>query len=700
MFQKIYPYFIAGILLLVTSFIEAQEQAYLCGQHVVQAALPFSSERIQRMSALDQEQRQLQQILKDRPETRQVLKIPVVFHVLHNNGPENISYEQILDAMVVLNRDYRLQNQDANNVVNLFNAQNPNAVATPADIEVEFVLAQKAPDGTCFNGITRTVSHKTSSTGDGFVQLDEVINNNDIYRGIWPAKNYMNVIVVANSNNTGGYTFMPGSFNLENMYGSIWVNANYVGRFGTSAEGRSRVMTHEVGHWLNLHHVWGGNNNPGISCGDDEVIDTPETKGVTSCALSSNTCGTTANVENYMDYSYCSKMFTHGQKDRMRACLYSSERNNLWTSANQVLTGIDGTTGLCFADFYSPKNIYCIGETVSFIPMTNVPVTSWKWEVVGANPAVSTLENPQFTFSSEGIYTVKFTAYDGSSNVISEKNNYIRIVGKTDLPYFQGFENATQLSQLTDEVIFNNQVNQPTFEVNSQVGATGNHSLILNNFYFSEKFKNEYISPAIDLSSLTTTDKVTLSFKYAYRKKSSATSETLSVLISKDCGQTWQTRKTIQGSSFSNVIESDVFVPTVDDFKLEHVTSINSQYFGENFQFKFVFESNGGNNLYLDDINLYLGTPSSENVVSIDAVQDLKKIEIYPNPVSDELKIANLSEVGNVDVFIVDLNGKIVINLEASEIENYSEFRLNVSNLDSGVYFVKIGSETLKFVKK
>ena len=73
--------------------------------------------------------------------------IPLVFHVLHNGGPENISRAQIEDAVAILNRDFRLQNQDANNVVSTFQGM-------PSDIEVEFQLATKAPNGQCFSGIT------------------------------------------------------------------------------------------------------------------------------------------------------------------------------------------------------------------------------------------------------------------------------------------------------------------------------------------------------------------------------------------------------------------------------------------------------------------------------------------------------------------------------------------------------------------
>ncbi len=86
--------------------------------------------------------------------------IPVVFHVLHNGGAENISVAQIHDAVDILNRDYRLLNSDANNVQATFQGM-------PADIEIEFVLATKAPNGQCFSGITRTQNALTNDGSSG-----------------------------------------------------------------------------------------------------------------------------------------------------------------------------------------------------------------------------------------------------------------------------------------------------------------------------------------------------------------------------------------------------------------------------------------------------------------------------------------------------------------------------------------------------
>ena len=120
--------------------------------------------------------------------------------------------------------------------------------------------------------------------------------------------------------------------------------STYVGSIGTSSPTNSRTLTHEIGHFFNLQHVWGNTNAPGVACGDDGVSDTPITKGWDHCPSSNyDVCnnGVDENFQNYMEYSYCDVMFTQGQNTRMHAALNSTvqNRNNLWTTNNLIATG-------------------------------------------------------------------------------------------------------------------------------------------------------------------------------------------------------------------------------------------------------------------------------------------------------------------------------------------------------------------------
>jgi len=392
---------------------------------------------------------------------------------------------------------------------------------------VEFVLATKAPNGACFKGITRTYSSLSYQGNDGGDQVDAIKTGNDVFQGEWPSNKYLNIFICGNIGGAAGYTYKPGGWQGTNMsIGGIWVLHNYVGSIGTSSLNTSRTLTHECGHWLNLDHTWGGNNNPGnaSSCStDDAVTDTPNCIGVTGCAINSNTCNSDDpywgfpmrdNVENYMDYSYCSKMFTTGQKTRMRAALTSSiaGRNNLWTSSNLAATGADGNVNLCKADFTVNKTSICVGELLQFTDGTYNAATGWSWTFQNGTPATSTAQNPQVSYDTPGIYTVTLTATDGTSTQTETKTQYIHVLPKFgNLPFLETFENYTDLSNTPNWEIVN-----PTDFISFQIGTTGlssAKSAYLNNYNSSGSQVDELISAAVDLSSITSS--ATLSFRFS-----------------------------------------------------------------------------------------------------------------------------------------------------------------------------------------
>ena len=643
-----------------------------------------------------------------------VYKIPVVFHVLHNNGIENISDEQILDALSILNRDYRLLNNDANNVQSDFQGM-------PKDVEVEFVLATKAPNGQCFKGITRTASPMSYDGSNGEAQVNAIVAGNDVFNGQWPGNRYMNVFICGEIGGAAGYTYKPSNWIGTGMDNGIWVLHNYVGSFGTSSIGTSRTLTHEAGHWFNLDHTWGGNNNPGntTSCSsDDAVQDTPNCIGVTSCQLNANTCNSDDgfwgfpirdNVENYMDYSYCSKMFTQGQVTRMRNALTSSVggRNNLWTSANLTNTGATGVVTLCKAEFFSNKTSVCSGDVVNFFDDTYNVVSGWNWSFQGGSPATSTVQNPTVTYTTPGIYTVTLTATDGSASDTETKTAYITVLPESaSLPFFEGFENYTTLANLNNWEVFNPN-NNSAFEITNTAGHSGSKSVKLSNYGQSGSNSDELIAAPVDLSSVASNGSVvTLSFRYAYRKRTSANMEWLKVFITEDCGSTWVQRKTISGSQLSSLTSSTAWTPaSAEDWVTVHMTNVTSSYWVDNFRYKFEFEGEGGNNFYLDDINIYLGSPSDNLVSNTNELNPLGSVSMYPNPVDEELTVEfNATGAQKAMIVLHDISGKMHQIQEINAAPGANMVFLNTTGLASGTYFatLKVGenSKVLQLVKK
>jgi len=648
-----------------------------------------------------------------------VYTIPVVFHVLHMNGPENISDAQIHDAMAILNRDYRRLNADASNV-------QPEFQGMPSDIEIEFVLARKAPNGACFTGITRTVTPLTFDGSEGQDQVNAVITGNDVFQGIWPPNRYLNIYVCEDIGGAAGYTFKPSGNGTASSFGmyfnGIFLLQNYTGSIGTSDIYTSRTLTHEVGHWLNLDHTWGPNNNPGnaSSCNDDDnVQDTPLCIGVSSCNLNANTCNDVGsslsswnfdvkdNVENYMDYSYCSKMFTEGQKTRMRNAVTSNTggRSNVISLTNLGLTGANSPLVLCQAKFKANKTVLCANDSITFTDLSFNAVSGWNWTFAGGTPATSTLQNPGVVYTTPGTYTVTLTATDGGTSDVETMTNYITVLpnGNT-LPYFEGFEGITNLTATPNWIVNNPSGNGWT--ISTSAAHTGAKSAKLTNLGQSAGNIDELISSAIDLSSVTSTEGATLSFRYAYKKASSASTDVLRIYFTSNCGDTWAVRKTLSATTMSgSSFQVSSWTPTTSDWTTVHMTNVTSNYWNENFRYKFEFTSNGGNNIYLDDINIYSGAPSDNLIVAGIDETAFTAVNLYPNPADEELNVS-FQAINNEKMTIVltDLTGKIIQTniIQANEGENL--VMLNTSDFAKGVYFVNLISgtsrTTLQFVKK
>jgi len=189
-----------------------------------------------------------------------IITIPVVVHVVWNTNQENISDNQIFSQIDVLNADYRRTNIDAINTPNVWQA-------IAADCEIEFCLATIDPNGNPTTGITRTQTSQTSFSMNG----DNMKSSSSGGIDAWPTNQYLNIWVCDLTGGVLGYATLPSSFSNPND--GVVIGYRYFGTSGTVQPpyNKGRTTTHEVGHWLNLEHVWGFGN-----CGNDYVSDTPK----------------------------------------------------------------------------------------------------------------------------------------------------------------------------------------------------------------------------------------------------------------------------------------------------------------------------------------------------------------------------------------------------------------------------------------
>lgn len=243
---------------------------------------------------------------------RRLIKIPVVVHVVYKRQDENVSKRQITSQLTVLNRDFRASNADKSKVPGPWKS-------LVADSKIEFELATRDPDGNATDGITRTKTER-----DDFGSNDSVKRTGDGGVAAWPTDRYLNIWVCNLAGGLLGYAQFPGG--PARTDGVVILNT----AFGTTGSAQApfnkgRTITHEVGHWLNLRHIWG--DEMGCS-GSDRCPDTPNAAGPNygEPRFPVVTCNNGPNGDmfcNYMDYvddaAMC--MFTYGQVARMNATL-------------------------------------------------------------------------------------------------------------------------------------------------------------------------------------------------------------------------------------------------------------------------------------------------------------------------------------------------------------------------------------------
>ena len=296
----------------------------------------------------------------------QVYTVPVIFHVFWKEY-EGITYgdiqaSQIDRAIEILNADFNQTNDQS------FIPQNFLNIA--GDSQIKFVLAEKDPNGVCLSeaGISRVESGYVFD-GSQAIPCENSYGNEMRREFHWPRDKYLNMYLVnyisldddgdceADSNSDlgsgSGYAFLPTSVDQLPSLDGIVMNYRYLGDTGEAVNNvYPSLISHEVGHWLNLDHTWG--RGALGTCGNDGIDDTPQTSGNYSddfpnnCSNdTNNTCGSDDNVHNFMDYA-CESMFTNGQVAAMRSVLTSSlsDRNNLWSASN-LSAVMDCTGGSC-----------------------------------------------------------------------------------------------------------------------------------------------------------------------------------------------------------------------------------------------------------------------------------------------------------------------------------------------------------------
>ena len=320
-----------------------------CGtMEVLAAQLAADPAQAQRMAAVEAHTRQLlaNPALK-RTITGTVI-IPVVVHVLYNTAAQNISDAQVQSQLTVLNEDYRKLNADASKTPAIY-------AGLAADANVQFVLAKRDPSGLATSGII----HKATKTASWSTN-DAVKNSKRGGDDAWDASKYLNLWACNLGQGLLGYAQFPGGSPSTDgvviLYSAFGSRAKYSAGTYTSAYDLGRTASHEVGHWLNLRHIWG--DDSGACTGSDLVDDTPNqgAENYGCPAFPHVSCSNSGDMSmNYMDYvdDACMYMFSNGQSSRMNA-LFAAGGARV-----SILTSLGGT---------APRTALPAGTSVSFYP--------------------------------------------------------------------------------------------------------------------------------------------------------------------------------------------------------------------------------------------------------------------------------------------------------------------------------------------
>ncbi|WP_020567287.1 M43 family zinc metalloprotease [Neolewinella persica] len=321
--------------------------------------------------------------------------LPIVFHIVHENGSENIPDTDVQRSVDFLNQ--ALANTDY---------YDP---STGANTQIQVCLAQRTPDNLATNGITRTTSPLTNLNTQDDLMLKDLSR--------WAPRDYINVWVVKEvsglglGNSLAGYAYYPGAHG--GRVDGIVMEARWLAR----DEAAVGVLIHELGHYLGLRHTFdGGCTNDDCTINGDRVCDTPPDQSTVAvpCGGSANSCDTDTDSGfatdqddmhiNYMDYGFfrCYSAFTAGQRDRMHFFLDGIRR-----SLTESKGCLSPCPGLVTADYTGGDVTVQVGTTLNFSNTSNNGAT-FRW-LEGAT-LLSTTANYSQTFNTVGTYRIKLVA--------------------------------------------------------------------------------------------------------------------------------------------------------------------------------------------------------------------------------------------------------------------------------------------------
>lgn len=664
--------------------------------------------------------------------------IPVVVHVVHDYGLEYMKDTIIYNALKNWNITYAKQNADTTDVIAPFKKWIGNA-------HIRLHLATRDPLGNITTGITRRRSY-TTYTGGESAKFDD-----------WSPSSYLNLWFInqmSTANGAAAAYALPPSSAAGNPKGDGVISLyDYIDR--------DKTINHEIGHVFNLQHVWGNTNQPEVACGDDEVDDTPPTRGhnpsagCSATALYDQTCainyfqiytsitGTdslvnypdTVNSQNIMDYTYCSRMFTIGQVERMHTCLNGTVagRNNLWDTTNLINTGVwkADFTPVATPDM-KPVPDFCAqitGVTSNYMdricyftfPGTSIrflnetwrdTVTALSWNFTNSPSIAGSTSTASFntSFADPGWVKLSLTAtgnHTGDTTRVWDNAVFVAdAAGRNPNGYYQEFDPSGDRDKWP---MFNYYNNEFHWEL-ANVGFYDNYSVkytgfdnrlnpLTGTYPYTGMPKgdvDDMFSIPVDLSAYTTST-CNLDFYYSAASRSSTStdiSDTLIIEYSVNKASSWTKLAILSKGSLCNkgAIPFDYTPAGQEDWAPKTIplpAAAKTPYTVFRFRYKPNVGSDGasssGNNLYIDRIS-FSPVPAGVNNVTAGNAQ----VVVAPNPTTGDAWVIVKDAGTSAQIIVSDITGKVVYT--TTEQGNGVEARIQIPQsaiATKGVYLVQ-----------
>jgi hypothetical protein len=636
---------------------------------------------------------------------RNYITIPIVFHVVVTDQ-STVTDAQIQAQLDTLNEDYAGINGDAVKVPSYFQS-------VFGQSAIQFCMAKQTPSGDPTNGIERTTTAQSA-----FLNTDNAVKHTASGGAdIWDPTSYLNVWICGLGGGLLGYGTFPQTGN-DNEQGVVIEYRSIPGETDPnySIFNGGKTLTHEIGHYFNLYHIWGDDN--GACTGTDFIDDTPNQGNSSSTCpngIKLDNCTTSGNgimYENYMDYTddECLVMFTVEQVARMESALvaYRSSLINSIGCTAPVTYNLDAqlksvnqpTQRVCVNPFSPVITIRNRGSQTltsltitSVLDNTTVSNSSWNGTLIAQATTAVTL-NPVTT--TAGSHTLKI--YLSNPNNAADQNT----VNDSLTINFQYNDPVSSVSESFEGNTFPptgwdilNPDNSITWQKVTGIAKTGNASVKIDNFEYSAVGQQDYLRlPDLSLAAV---DSAFFSFQVAAATYTDIATtnnvwDTLEVLVSTDCGNSYTSLYKKWGASLVTHKTADTsgFAPTASEWRKD---SINiSNYIGTG-KILLAFKNTTGfeNNIYLDDINV--------RTVTINPNLKSKGFLVTPNPTPGAVIVQFYPQPTNIKgIAIFNMSGQKVAEAIPNGQSNY--YALDISRYSAGMYVVRVimGDEVL--VKK